>query len=58
MIINSIKIKIFEKENKYIKDNIFLWNLILDIVSKKVENSEIEISFTIDEYLFLYVSTE
>ena len=58
MIINSIKIKIFEKENKYIKDNIFLWNLILDIVSKKVENSEIEISFTIDEYLFLHVSTE
>ena len=55
---NCVEIKIYEGENKYVKDNVLLGNFELDIVPKKKENSHIEISFEVDEHLFLHVSAE
>ena len=54
----SVEIKIYEGENKYSKDNTLLGSFLLDITPKKSIDSQIEISFVIDEQLFLHVSAE
>jgi len=55
---SSVEIKIYEGENKYSKDNTLLGSFLLDITPKKSIESKIEISFVIDEQLFLHVSAE
>ncbi len=55
---SSVEIKIYEGENKYSKDNTLLGSFLLDITPKKSIDSRIEISFVIDEQLYLHVSAE
>jgi len=51
-------ISIYEGTNKYAKDNTLLGEFILDIIPKKKSESQIEVSFNIDEHLILHVSAE
>ena len=55
---SAVEINVFEGENKYTKDNILLGKFNLDIIPKKSKDSQIEITFTIDEHLFLHVTAE
>ena len=55
---SSVKIIIYEGNNKYAKDNSLLGEFTLNIIPKKTCESRIEISFVIDEHLILHVSAE
>ena len=55
---SCVEINIYEGENKFSKDNTLLGSFKFDITPKKSIDSEIEISFVIDEQLFLHVSAE
>ena len=55
---SKVRIKIYEGTNKYSKDNTLLGEFILDIIPKKKSESQIEVSFNIDENLILHVSAE
>ena len=54
----NVEINIYEGTNKYAKDNSLLGKFTLEIVPKKVSESDIEVSFSIDEHLILHVSAE
>ena len=54
----AVEINIYEGTSKYAKENTLLGKFILDIIPKKVSESNIEISFVIDERLILHVSAE
>ena len=55
---SSVKIIIYEGNNKYAKHNTLLGEFTLDIIPKKTYESRIEISLAIDEHLILHVSAE
>ena len=55
---SSVKIMVFEGENKFTKDNVLLGDFILEIIPKKSIDSKIEITFAIDEHLLLHVTAE
>ena len=54
----AVGIKIYEGTNKFAQDNTLLGEFILEIVPKKKNDSNIEVSFLIDEHLILHVSAE
>ena len=55
---SSVRVKIYEGVNKYVKENTLLGEFILDIIPKKASESQIEVTFAIDEHLILHVSAE
>ena len=55
---SAVEINIFEGNNKFVKDNTLLGKFILDIIPKKVSESKIEITYSIDEHLILHVFAE
>ena len=52
---SQVGIRIYEGTNKYAKDNTLLGEFIMNITPKKADESNIEVSFEIDEHLILHV---